>query len=266
MIRRAHRPLFHIALLLLPAAVACTGGGTGADVRRLSARVDSLAITVAAMSAALQSGAAGAEGADTITVGAAGAASLGAASAPVTVVEFTDYQCPFCAQHARTTFGAIRAEFVDSGAVRYVVRDLPLPMHPFAEAAARAARCAGEQGAERYWRYHEALFEAQPQLAESTFASIAARVGLERSRFDACRNSSGVTAAVRQDGEEAAKAGLTGTPSFVVGRAVNGRVTGVVIRGAYPLERFRQAIKGALHQTPGVASAAGRTSTAGGNP
>lgn len=263
---RARRFPFCLILLLLPAAASCAGSGTRAEVRRLKARVDSLAVTVAAMSAALRGGTLGREREDTITVGAAGAASLGAASAPVTIVEFTDYQCPFCAQHARSTFGSIRAQFVDSGSVRYVVRDLPLAMHTLAEPAARAARCAGEQGAEQYWRYHEALFEAQPQLAESTFASISARLGLQRSRFDACRNSEAVATAVRRDAEEASRVGLSSTPSFVVGRVVKGQVTGVVIRGAYPMEQFRQAIEGALHQTPGVASTAGRTSFAGGKP
>jgi protein-disulfide isomerase len=253
------------AFLPLVAVAACTSPETRAEIARLSARVDSLAITVTAMNAALQGGA-GSPTWDTITVDAIGAASIGAASAPVTIVEFTDYQCPFCAQHARGTFRAIKAQFVDSGTVRYVVRDLPLQMHPLAERAARAARCAGQQGAGKYWRYHDALFEAQSQLAETTFAQIASELGLEPGRFEACTNSSQVAALVRQDAEEAGTAGLNSTPSFVIGRAAGGKVTGVVIGGAYPLDQFRRAIEGALSQSSDAASASTSTSLGRRNP
>jgi protein-disulfide isomerase len=252
-------------LLALP-ALSCAGRGTDAEVRRLRARVDSLAVTVTAMKAAIESGGVGREGPDTLTVGAAGVAVLGATTAPVTIVEFTDYQCPFCGQHAQTTFGALRAEYVDSGRVRYVVRDLPLPMHQFAEPAARAAPCVAQQDAEKYWRFHDAVFEAQSRLSDSTLVGIASGLGLDRGRFESCKSSDAVAKLVRRDADEAAQVGLTGTPAFVIGRAVNGKVTGVVIRGAFPLSNFRQAIEGALKQTPGVASVQRRTSPAGGTP
>lgn len=217
------------------------------------------------MNAALQGGA-GSPSADTITVDDIGAASIGAASAPVTIIEFTDYQCPFCAQHARGTFRSIKERFVDSGTVRYVVRDLPLEMHPLAEMAARAARCAGQQSAGQYWRYHDALFEAQSRLAETTFAEIASEIGLEAGRFEACTKSGQVAALVRRDTEEAGQAGLSATPSFVVGRAAGGKVTGVVIGGAFPLNQFRRAIEGVLSQSLDTASAGASTSLGGRNP
>ena len=266
MTRCSRRSSVLAATLLALPALSCVGRGTDAEVRRLRARVDSLAVTVTAMKAAIENGAGGQGGPDTLTVGATGVAVLGAATAPVTIVEFTDYQCPFCAQHARTTFGSLRAEYVDSGRVRYVVRDLPLPMHPFAEPAARAARCVAQQDAGKYWRFHDAVFEAQPRLSDSTLVGIASGLGLDRGRFESCKASAAVAKLVRRDADEAAQVGLTGTPAFVIGRAVNGKVTGVVISGAFPLSNFRQAIEGALRQTPGVASVHRRTSPAGGNP
>lgn len=155
---------------------------------------------------------------------------------------------------------------MDSGTVRYVVRDLPLQMHPLAEKAARAARCAGQQGPDQYWRYHDALFEAQSSLVETTFGEIASRLGLEPRRFETCTQSSQVAALVRQDAEEAGTAGLSSTPSFVIGRSVGGKVTGVVIGGAFPLTQFRRAIEGALGQSADTASARRSTSLGGRTP
>jgi protein-disulfide isomerase len=206
--------------------------------------VDSLAVTVAAMRSASQGGALAALP-ETVTVATIGAAVLGHESAPVTIVEFTDYQCPFCARHARSTLPSLMSEFVNRGTVRYVIRDLPLEMHPLATPSAKAARCASEQGAKRYWEYHDALFEAQPRLAESTFVGIARKLGLDLPRFEACLRSPDIAAMVERDVAGAAGAGLTGTPSFVIGRAMGGTVTGVVVRGAYPLAHFREAIEGA---------------------
>jgi protein-disulfide isomerase len=136
-------------------------------------------------------------------------------------------------------------------------------MHPLARTAAQAARCAAEQGPEQYWRYHDALFEAQPHLADSTFGTIARQLGLEPRRFEACRSSGDVAKLVERDAQEAAKAGLTGTPSFVIGRAVNGKVTGVVVSGAYPLDQFRRAIASTLAKASGVVSV-GTTESLGG--
>ena len=249
-------------LLALPLGLACTSPGTRAELARLRARVDSLAVTVTAMNAAIQGGALAGK-ADTVSVGTTGAASLGSPSAPITIVEFTDYQCPFCARHAHGTLAALKSAFVDSGTVHYVVRDLPLEMHPLARAAAQAARCAGQQGPGQYWRYHDALFEAQPRLADSTFGILARQLGLDARQFETCRKSSEVAELVERDAHEAAAVGLSGTPAFVIGRAVDGKVTGAVISGAYPLDQFRRAIQSALSSSPGVVSA-GTTRSLGG--
>ncbi len=86
---------------------------------------------------------------------------LGQANAPITVIEFTDYQCPFCSRHFLQTFGQIKKEYVDTGKVKYVSRDYPLGFHPHAQKASESANCAGDQG--KYWEMHDALFQNQEE-------------------------------------------------------------------------------------------------------
>jgi protein-disulfide isomerase len=245
-------PPFHFLPLLL-AAISCSGPSTRVQVARLAARVDSLALVVATMKAAIRGGPLVRP--ETVTVGVSGASSLGPVSAPVTIVEFTDYQCPFCARHAHSTLPGLLSEFVKPGVVRYVIRDLPLGNHTQARRAAQAARCAGSQGSNRYWLYHDALFDVQSHLADSTFVGIARRLALDLSRFKVCLESPAVAALVQLDAAEAEKLGLVGTPSFVVGRVGEGGVKGIVIPGALPLARFREVIRGVLSQPGDVASA-----------
>jgi protein-disulfide isomerase len=234
--------LLTLVLLALP---ACTTPDTSADISRLAARVDSLTVTVAEMRAAIQRGVPRAR-AETVTVATTGAAVLGRESAPVTIVEFTDYQCPFCARHARSTLPSLISEFVDRGRARYIIRDLPLDLHPLAFRSAEAARCASSQGARQYWQYHDALFDAQEHLADSSFVAIARNLGLDLPAFETCMRSPETKKRVEQDATAAASAGLTGTPSFVIGLATGGAVTGIVVRGAHPLAHFREVIEGAL--------------------
>jgi protein-disulfide isomerase len=233
------------ALLLLLMVASCHRPSTRAELARLAARVDSLAIAVLRMQTTLNDRAAGHQP-DTVTVVATGAAALGSETAPLTVIEFTDYQCPYCAGHARETLEALVREFVDEGTVRYVVRDMPLNIHPMAVPAAAAARCAGAQGSDRYWRYHDALFGAQAGLADSTLTAIARNLRLDLPRFEACVKLPRVALMVERDAAEAAAAGLTVTPSFVIGKAADGKVTGAVVRGALPLDQFRTVIREAL--------------------
>jgi protein-disulfide isomerase len=249
-----HLRFYLVAAASVWSGISCTGPAGRSDLVRLTTRVDSLAGAVAALQAVLKSSGLAALP-ETVTVSTAGAAALGSDSAPVTIVEFTDYQCPFCARHARSTLPDLVREFVDAGTVRYVIRDLPLPIHPVAARAAQAARCAGDQGADQYWRYHAALFEAHQQLAESSFVGIARKLSLDIPRFQACVSSSAVAAKVRSDAAAAGQAGLRGTPSFVIGRAAHDEVRGAVVAGAYPLARFREVIQGALHRPSDVASA-----------
>ena len=169
---------------------------------------------------------------------------LGAADAPVTVIEFTDLQCPYCARFALTTWPQLRERYVDAGKVQFVSRDLPLPFHPYALPAAVASRCAGDQG--RYWEYREALFRGQAQLANAPYAAIAERLGIEVARFEACRVDPAVAAAVRDDAALASRNGIASTPSFVIGRVVDGEFRGEIVSGAQPLEAFAQKLDALL--------------------
>lgn len=171
---------------------------------------------------------------------------LGSPSAPVTIIEFTDLQCPYCARFSLETWPALRARYVDTGKVRFASRDLPLPFHAYSLPAAVAARCAGEQG--KFFEYREALFRGQAHLAEAPYAAIAARFGLDTERFEACRQNPAVAQSVREDAALAKANGITSTPSFVIGREVEGQFVGEIVSGAQPLATFVERIETVLAQ------------------
>ena len=168
---------------------------------------------------------------------------LGRADAPVTLVEFSDYECPFCQRFFAMTFPALKKDYVDTGKVRYVFRDFPLDqMHPQARRLAEAAHCAGEDG--KYWEMHDVLFRGQKVLAPSQLDEQAHLVGLNKAKFDDCLSSGRYAAMVQRGLVDGAAIGAQGTPSFVVGKTKAGDlVEGTPIRGAQTLEVFRQIIE-----------------------
>jgi protein-disulfide isomerase len=178
----------------------------------------------------------------------AGKPMLGHKNAPVTLIEFSDYQCPYCARFAQTTLPALKAEYIDTGKVRYVFRDFPMDsLHPHARKAAEAAHCAGEQG--QYWKMHDLLFHNQQALQVDQLKSAARRLGIDPARFDACLEKSQYADKVQQDVEEGTAAGVRGTPGFVLGKTrADDTVEGEFIRGAQPLTTFRQAIERLLEE------------------
>ena len=211
--------------------------------------MDSLAVTLTAVTNQLSrnGGAPSAGRRDTVTVGLAGVASEGRDNAPVTIVEFTDYQCPFCARHARTTLLELRRKYIATGKVRYVIRDLPLDIHPFAKPSARAARCVAAQAPVKFWAYHDSLFARQSGLSASTPREIARQAGLDLVRFDACVASGRFEEGIAADEREAGRLGLMGTPAFVIGRTgTASTLTGEVVRGAFPITAFDEVLGRAL--------------------
>lgn len=172
----------------------------------------------------------------------ADAPMLGRADAPVTLVEFSDYQCPFCQRFFATTLSAIKKDYIDTGKVRYVFRDFPLDqLHPQARKAAEAAHCAGELG--KYWEMHDVLFQNQRALAPPQLAEYARTVGVDGAKFDECLSSGRHAARVERGLADGAAVGVQGTPTFVVGKTTAGDlVEGTPIRGAQPLETFRRII------------------------
>jgi protein-disulfide isomerase len=169
---------------------------------------------------------------------------IGRDDAPVTIIEFTDLQCPYCARFARDTFPQLKRDYVDTGRVRYTSRDLPLPFHAYALPAAVATRCAGEQG--RFWEYREALFESQRALGGEPYGRLAEQLGLDASQFEACRSDGRQEAILRKELELATRNGIRSTPSFVIGRVVNGEFKGEVVVGAQPYEVFKAKLDALL--------------------
>jgi protein-disulfide isomerase len=154
------------------------------------------------------------------SVDLAGATFLGPKDAPVVLVEFADYQCPYC-QKVHPDLQKLQKEFGDKIAIAY--KDFPLPMHPFAEKAAEAARCAGVQG--KFWEFHDKLF-VDKKLEPADLKEDASALRLNTTQFDACLDSGSQTAAVQKDAGEGKRLGLTGTPSFFAnGHFFSGAVT-----------------------------------------
>jgi protein-disulfide isomerase len=178
-----------------------------------------------------------------ITLSVDGAPFLGSKDAKVAVVEFSDYQCPFCARHVQQTLPAIMKEYIDAGKVKYVMRDFPIPaLHPQAPKSHEAAHCAGEQG--KYWEMHHRLFgNIQAQQPQDLVAHARA-LGLDLRKFEPCLSSGRYAAAVTKGVEEGQRAGVRGTPTMFVGISTDARTVKAtrMLRGAQPYERFKAAI------------------------
>jgi protein-disulfide isomerase len=185
---------------------------------------------------------------ENVVLSVKGHPSRGAGDAKLTLVEFSDYQCPFCGRYFRETLPQIEQDYVKTGRVRYVFRNFPLEaIHKEAFKAAEAADCAGEQG--RYWEMHDRLFAAQQALAPAELPGHARALGLDAPRFQECLDTQKYAAAIRQDMSEAQQAGVRGTPSFFIGLtgADGSSVKALkVITGAHPYATFKEAFDSLL--------------------
>lgn len=170
-----------------------------------------------------------------------GGVSLGSADAQVAIVEFTDFQCPFCQRYHSQTFTKLKETYIDSGKIRYTLRDFPLAFHTQAKSAAMAARCAGEQG--KYWEMHHELFENQRQLGPEIYQGLAATLQLSANTFQTCLDSPVQEQAVEEDLAYGQSIGVRGTPNFFIGKIQNGQVVNVKrVSGAQPLPVFSKII------------------------
>src|SRR5262245_60258458 len=180
-------------------------------------------------------------------VATASAPVKGAASAKVTLVEFSDYQCPFCARFHTGTSPQIQKEYVETGKVRHVFRNMPLEaIHPQAFKAHEAALCAGDQG--KYWEMHDTLFANQRALQPEQLVGHAKTLGLDAGAFQTCLDSGKQAARIREDLAEAERLGLNGTPAFLIGVSTpDGKVKTVrFVSGARPYADFKAALDAAL--------------------
>jgi protein-disulfide isomerase len=157
---------------------------------------------------------------------------LGPTDAAVLIVEFSDFQCFYCARFATETLGQILNTYGDS--VRLVYRDFPLTsIHPQAQKAAEAAQCAHEEG--KYWEYHDLLFQNQQALDVVNLKAYAEKVGLDTEAFDDCLDSGRFASEVSKDLTDGQVYGVTATPTFFI----NGRL----VRGAQPFSVFQALIE-----------------------
>lgn len=173
---------------------------------------------------------------------------IGKADAPVTLVEFTDFQCPFCQRHFQDTFGQIKQNYVDTGKVKYVVRYFPLSFHPNAEKAAETAACANNQ--DKFFEMHEKLFQTQGDWsnlgaadAATKFKQYAKDIGLNTGTFDTCLDSGTTAAMISADMAAGSASGIDGTPGFWI-LGPNGQ--NQKISGAYPYATFQTAFDGMM--------------------
>lgn len=164
------------------------------------------------------------------------AAARGPAKAPVTIVEFSDYQCPYCSR-AEVTVEEVLKKYGDK--VRLVFRHYPLKFHNNAESAAMGAECAGDQG--KFWEMHKAMFSNQAKLSPADLVETAAGLGIDKDKFKTCLDTGKYRAAVQKDFEEGQEYGVTGTPTFFI--------NGIPMVGARGVDAFAEIIDSELERT-----------------
>lgn len=165
---------------------------------------------------------------------------LGSKDAKVTVVEFSDFQCPFCARHSQNTLPALMKEYVDAGKVKYVLRDFPIQsLHPGAAKSHEAAHCAGEQG--KYWDMYHRLFSNVRGQELQDLTAHAKALRLDAKKFEQCVASERHAERVRKAVDEGQRAGVRGTPTFFVGVSGPGGTVKAtrIVRGAQSYDRFK---------------------------
>lgn len=174
-----------------------------------------------------------------VRINIAQAHGLGREDAPLTLVEFTDYQCVYCQKFHLTAFEELKRNYIDTGKLRFLHLDLPILQHSLR--AAHAARCAGEQG--KFWEMrHLLIANASPPGEESLFEH-AQRLALEINSFRACLDNGKYAAEIQRDIAEASSAGINATPTFVLGRTAKDRLEGSKIVGIQPYAAFEARIK-----------------------
>lgn len=183
-----------------------------------------------------------------VTMSVGDGPALGQADAPITIVEFSDYQCPFCKKHAVNTLGAIKTNYIDTGKVRYMFRDFPLDsIHPYARKAAEAAHCAGDQG--KFWDMHDTMFQNQGALQTESLRHFARTMELDLDAFNTCLDEGKYAKKVEADVAAGSAVGVTGTPGFFIGKTKpDGTMLATFVKGAQPAAAFSQVIDRLLEE------------------
>jgi len=170
----------------------------------------------------------------------------GDSGARVAIIEYADFECPYCGEYERKVFPQILSEYIAIGKVKYFYRDLPLPMHARAFPAARAARCAGEQG--KYWEMHDSLFAKQNALSAPALLDRAQTLGLDRAKFTECQSSEKYAADIQKNLSDAQNMQIEGTPTFFIGVVESGGDVTIKKRfqGAAPFDVFKTQLDALL--------------------
>lgn len=166
---------------------------------------------------------------------------MGRDDAPVTIIEFTDYQCPFCRRYHTETFAQLKKNFIDTGKVRFGSRDLPLSFHANAQKAAEAAWCAGEQN--KYWELRDTMINNAADLSSDAIVKYAQTDGLDIASFKACANADKYKGQIQKDRADASTVGISATPSFVIGKTATDALDGDRVVGALPESVFETEIQ-----------------------
>ena len=237
-----------LGALLATGLLACTPGNTltraegdalKAEVAGLQQRVKQLESSVQALSSRAAN-----PSAPTVSLPDTSdpARRLGRAEAPVVIVEFSDLQCPYCRRFDQQTLPWLKREYLDTGKVRFESRDYPLDFHAQAMAASLLAHCAAREG--KFWEFREAIFGVQASLPTDGLDQAAATIGLDATKRAACaKDEAAVSQAIEAEKALGQSIGVQGTPSFLIGRVVNGKVEGTVLVGAGLPETFRKRLE-----------------------
>jgi len=178
------------------------------------------------------------------------AGKLGNDDAPIVIVEYSDYQCPFCRRWFDDSKSQLQTEYIDTGKVQFIYKDYPLSFHPMANTYAEAARCAGDQG--KYFEFHDKIFLEQGKFGNGTISTIttddikqwATDLGLNTNEFNSCLDTGKFSSAVQTNFTEGSASGVSGTPAFLVGTRDG---TGQLLVGAQPYATFKSTIDALLN-------------------
>jgi protein-disulfide isomerase len=197
------------------------------------------------------------------TLNLSGESFRGDASAQVVIIEYGDFECRFCRRFEQLTYPQVRDAYISTGQVRYYFRDLPLEMHTLAMPAAQAVHCAAEQG--QYWPMHDSLFADHGIMEAADIDKRAAKAGVDVTKLNACTASDRFAGVIQHSIEEASRAGIRGTPTFLIGALSPGgeevNITQAIV-GAEGLDAFKAAVDPLLaSRRPGSASAQLETNT-----
>ncbi len=177
------------------------------------------------------------------------APSLGDESASIAIVEFTDFQCPYCQRHFKNTFPLIDKNYVKTGKIKYIAKQFPLDFHGRAKKASIAALCAQDQRKGLYWEMHKSLFSGLYSIHHQSFMQLAKKHQLDMEDFSSCLNNPLKSERIDKEIEEGRSVGVQGTPAFLIGKVENGKVVnGRLLSGARQYPRFASLIERVLQE------------------